>query len=116
MADQKKPALTFVTPDALPTPPEPVKEGWEFSDEALTEWNAEVQTNTDTPIARAWDRLRVRGILVGSPLGEVYALNEKVLKQRFSHATASFLNEAGNYNQAVEFHDARGIVGTESGL
>jgi hypothetical protein len=74
--------------------------------------------NDDTPIARAWRRLLDRGIQLGPPLGKEYtSVVNKMNQQLFLYALAEFdTNNDKNPNKAVTFYDARGIVGTESGL
>lgn len=73
--------------------------------------------DTSTPIAKAWSRLLDRDIQIGPPLGEEYTSVRGPRRQMFTYALAEFDdNEERNPNKAVTFFDARGIVGTESGL
>jgi hypothetical protein len=82
----------------------------------------------ETPIGHAWSRLLRRGIKLGYPETDMIQHTEKrkvngveqdvdVYTQGFQHATATFVDNPDlNKNAMVEFEDARGLVGTDSGV
>lgn len=93
------------------------KRTYPFQDHHTAAWTRVVSLPEDTPIGRAWARLLDRGINVGSPSGDVYKLNDKFECQEFDHATAFIeMDLDRNPNLLVDFKDARGNVGHESGL
>lgn len=67
------------------------------------------------PIARAWSRFTRADHFVGAPVGGMKTqLN--VCSQSFQNATALMRVGDDNPNLMVQFFDARGFVGQESGL
>ncbi len=113
---------------------EPVKpvtppKTWVFDERDDLEWHMGGNSfDQETPIGHAWSRLQRRGINVGYPLTDMVLHTSKrkvqgverdvdTYVQGFQHATAKFVDDPDlNPNSMVEFSDARGIVGTDSGV
>lgn len=88
-----------------------------FNKEHEREWTLNGTYDENTPIARAWARMYDKGILLGHPLTDAYDVGKGIMRQVFNHAYGDFdTNVENNPNKATVFYDARGVVGTESGL
>lgn len=80
-----------------------------FNETHNAEWNRVMKDlPVDNSLARSWARMLDRGILIGSPTSAIYDNTF----QDFQYARGSVSKDGS----VVVFFDARGVVGTESGL
>lgn len=109
----------FGTPPPVDNTPKPT---WVFSDKEKEEWQSSgTSFDIETPIGHAWARLLNRDIQIGPPITNITKISQNdepdLYRQLFQHATAFYVDDASkNPNLIVEFTDARGIVGTDSGI
>jgi len=92
--------------------------GYPFTQELKDEWNrVDASLDASTAIAVAWARYTDKGATIGSPVSAEYTRKDGTSRQDFQYARASFDNfEGSNPNKIVQFFDARGIVGHETGM
>lgn len=90
-----------------------------FSAEQERMWNMHgLNLATDTPYAKAWARLHDRGIVLGPPVFEAFNReSDGKTVMVFNGGYCEYDNNTTtNPNMNSVFFDARGVVGTESGL
>ena len=85
---------------------------YEYTDEEKSDFGT---YDLNTPIARAWSRMRRKGHHLGIPT-DSGKTQMKVRSQSFQYSVALMRDEEDNKNQVVQFYDARGLIGEESGL